>query len=81
MGESIPNNEFDIRSSGDVVSGLESPASFVNRMFGKKTNDLVIPAKTNNPLEEHKDLRPTRTRPNDWTWNETFETQRRQRVV
>lgn len=54
MGESVAKNEYDIRSSGDIVSGLKSPLSFVNKMFGKKSNDIVIPSKTSNPITEHK---------------------------
>ena len=53
-GEIIPNNEYDIRSSSDIVSGIKSPISFFNRMIGKKSNDIVIPSKSKNPIEEHK---------------------------
>lgn len=39
-------NEFNIRSSGDVVSSLYAPVA-------RASKDITIKAETNNPLKEH----------------------------
>jgi hypothetical protein len=55
--ESLANNETIIRSSGDVVSALSVPKKFANSLLypaWTKKHMITIPAKTNNPVEEHK---------------------------
>ena len=55
--EKQQKNEYDIRSSLDVVSALKAPQTLVNSLLQpKKTSkhNIVIPAETSNPLTEHK---------------------------
>jgi len=55
--ESLGNNETIIRSSGDVVSALSVPKKFANSLLypgWTKKHMITIPAKTTNPIEEHK---------------------------
>ena len=55
--ESLSNNEFIIRSSGDVVSSLTVPKKMLNNILypnWTKTHLITIPAKSANPIEEHK---------------------------
>jgi len=55
--ESLANNETIIRSSGDVVSALSVPKKFANSLLypgWTKKHMITIPAKTTNPIEEHK---------------------------
>ena len=55
--ESLANNETIIRSSGDVVSALSVPKKFANSLLypgWTKKHMITIPAKTSNPIEEHK---------------------------
>jgi len=54
---SLKDNEYIIRSSGDVVSTLSAPKKFLNSILypnWTKNHLITIPAKTNNPLTEHK---------------------------
>lgn len=54
---SLKDNEYIIRSSGDVVSSLSAPKKFMNSILYpsfSKNHLITIPAKTNNPLTEHK---------------------------
>ena len=53
----LANNEFIIRSSGDVVSALTAPKKFTTDLLypnWSKSHMVVIPAKTNDPILEHK---------------------------
>ena len=53
----LKDNEYIIRSSGDVVSTLSAPKKFLNSILypnWTKNHLITIPAKTNNPLTEHK---------------------------
>jgi hypothetical protein len=55
--ESLANNETIIRSSVDVVSALSVPKKFANSLLypgWTKKHMITIPAKTSNPIEEHK---------------------------
>jgi len=54
---SLKDNEYIIRSSGDVVSSLSAPKKFMNSILypnWTKAHLVTIPAKTSNPLTEHK---------------------------
>ena len=54
---SLKDNEYIIRSSADVVSSLSAPKNFLTSIFypnWSKSHFKNIPAKTNNPLTEHK---------------------------
>jgi hypothetical protein len=54
---SLKDNEYIIRSSGDVVSSLSAPKKFLTSILypnWSKEHLVTIPAKTNNPLTEHK---------------------------
>jgi hypothetical protein len=54
---SLKDNEYIIRSSGDVVSSLSAPKKLMNSILypnWSKNHLITIPAKTNNPLTEHK---------------------------
>ena len=54
---SLKDNEYIIRSSGDVVSSLSAPKKFMNSILypnWTKSHLITIPAKTSNPLTEHK---------------------------
>jgi len=54
---SLKDNEYIIRSSGDVVSSLSAPKKFMTSILypnWSKEHLVTIPAKTNNPLTEHK---------------------------
>jgi len=53
----LKDNEYIIRSSGDVVSTLSAPKKFLNSILypnWTKNHLITIQAKTNNPLTEHK---------------------------
>jgi len=53
----LKDNEYIIRSSGDVVSSLSAPKKFMNSILypnWTKAHLVTIPAKTSNPLTEHK---------------------------
>jgi hypothetical protein len=55
-GESQAKNEYVIRSSLDPVSVLKAPSNTINKVLypnWNKTHNIVIPAKTSNPLTEH----------------------------
>jgi hypothetical protein len=52
----LKDNEYIIRSSGDVVSSLTAPKKFMDSILypnWTKNHLITIPAKTNNPLTEH----------------------------
>ena len=54
---SLANNEYIIRSSGDVVSALTVPKKMMNDLLypnWTKDHMRIIPAKTSSALEEHK---------------------------
>jgi hypothetical protein len=54
---SIAENEYIIRSSGDVVSSLSAPKKYLNSILypnWTKSHLITLPAKTNNPITEHK---------------------------
>ena len=54
---SLKDNEYIIRSSGDVVSSLSAPKKFMNSILypnWTKNHLITIPVKTSNPLTEHK---------------------------
>ena len=54
---SLKDKEYIIRSSGDVVSSLSAPKKFMNSILypnWTKAHLVTIPAKTSNPLTEHK---------------------------
>ena len=56
LGENQPKNEYNIRSSSDVVSSSYAPVSAVKKvLFPKysKKHDIKIKAETLNPLVEH----------------------------
>jgi hypothetical protein len=53
----LKDNEYIIRSSGDVVSSLSAPKKFLTSILYPSWSIehlITIPAKTNNPLTEHK---------------------------
>jgi hypothetical protein len=55
--ESMNDNEYIIRSSGDAVSALTVPKKFINSFLYPtftKNHMITIPAKTKNPITEHK---------------------------
>ena len=55
--ETLKDNEYIIRSSGDVVSALTVPKKMINSVLypsWTKEHMLTIPSKTNNPITEHK---------------------------
>jgi len=55
--ESLAQNEYIIRSSGDVVSALTAPKKLTTGLLypsWTKAHMITIPAKTNNPITEHK---------------------------
>ena len=55
--ESLSNNEYIIRSSSDVVSSLTVPKKMLNNLLypnWTKSHLITIPAKSANPIEEHK---------------------------
>ena len=55
--ETLKNNEYIIRSSGDVVSALTVPKKMMNQLLypsWTKSHMITIPAKTNDPIIEHK---------------------------
>ena len=55
--ETLKNNEYIIRSSGDVVSALTVPKKMMNQLLypsWTKEHMRTIPAKTNNAIIEHK---------------------------
>ena len=54
--ESLSNNEYIIRSSGDVVSALTVPKKMMNDLLypnWTKSHMKIIPAQSTNPLIEH----------------------------
>jgi len=56
MGEKPTKKEYNIRSSGDLVSGLLAPVNKVGSyLFPSyaKDHDITIKAETSNPLTEH----------------------------
>ena len=53
----LKNNEFIIRSTGDMVSQFVAPKKFVNSVFypkWSKNHMINIENKTKNPITEHK---------------------------
>ena len=55
--EQLSNNEYITRSSGDLVSALTVPKKMISGLLypsWTKAHIQVIPAKTNNPITEHK---------------------------
>ena len=55
--EQLKDNEYIIRSSGDVVSTLTVPKKMINSVLypsWSKEHFITIPAETNNPITEHK---------------------------
>jgi hypothetical protein len=55
--ESINDNEYIFRSSGDPVSALSVPMTFFNLFLypnWTKKHMITIPAKSKNPITEHK---------------------------
>ena len=55
--EDIAKNEYIIRSSSDLVSSLTVPKKYMNNLLytnWSKSHLLTIPAKSSNPLTEHK---------------------------
>jgi len=56
LGENQPKNEYNIRSSSDIVSSSYAPVSAVKKvLFPKysKKHEISIPSKSLNPLVEH----------------------------
>jgi len=56
LGENQPKNEYNIRSSSDVVSSSYAPVSAVKKvLFPKysKKHNITVPSKSLNPLVEH----------------------------
>jgi hypothetical protein len=54
---SLKNNEFIIRSTGDMVSQFVAPKKIVNSVFypkWSKRHMINIENKTKNPISEHK---------------------------
>jgi hypothetical protein len=54
---SLKDNEYIIRSSGDVVSALSASKKLMNQLLFPSftaTHMITIPAKTSNPLKEHE---------------------------
>ena len=54
---SLKNNEYIIRSKGDVVSKLTEPKKLINSVFypkWSKNHMITIDDKTGNPITEHK---------------------------
>jgi len=55
--ETLKDNEYIVRSSGDAVSALTVPKKMINSVLypsWTKEHMLTIPSKTNNPITEHK---------------------------
>jgi predicted lipase len=55
--ETLKDNEYIIRSSGDVVSSLTVPKKMINSVLypsWTKEHMITIPAETNNPITEHR---------------------------
>jgi len=55
--EPLKDNEYIIRSSADAVSALTVPKKMINSVLypsWSKEHMITIPAKTNNPITEHK---------------------------
>jgi hypothetical protein len=55
--ESIRDNEYIIRSSGDAVSAFTVPKKFINSFLYPtftKNHMITIPKKSSNPITEHK---------------------------
>jgi hypothetical protein len=54
-GEKPKKNEYNIRSSADVVSGLYAPVAKVREVLNpkEKRHDITIKAESFNPLKEH----------------------------
>jgi len=55
--EQLRDNEYVIRSSGDIVSKLSVPRKYLNALLypsWSKNHYITIPAKTSNPITEHK---------------------------
>lgn len=46
LDKELPNNQYDIRTDADLVSGLKH--------FKKHPNDITIPSTSLNPIKEHK---------------------------
>lgn len=55
LGEETKSNVTNIRSSGDVVSGLLQPISSIKSLFGYKPKGKteIVKAESYNPLKEH----------------------------
>lgn len=55
--ETLKNNDYIIRSSGDVVSALTIPKNLINSILypsWTKEHMITIPAESKNPMTEHK---------------------------
>lgn len=55
--EQLRDNEYVIRSSGDVVSKLSVPRKYFNALLyptWSKEHYITIPAKSNDPIKEHE---------------------------
>jgi len=57
MGEKQAKNEYNIRSSKDIVSGLMAPVNAVKNLFNPKNKEkdrnITVKAETSNILKEH----------------------------
>jgi hypothetical protein len=55
--EQLRDNEYVIRSSGDIVSKLSVPRKYLNALLypsWSRNHYITIPAKTSNPIKEHE---------------------------
>ena len=55
--EQLRDNEYIIRSSGDIVSKLSVPRKYFNALLypsWSRNHYITIPAKTSNPIKEHE---------------------------
>ena len=55
--ETMNDNEYIIRSSGDAVSALTVPKKYINSFMypnWTKSHMITIPKKSSNPITEHK---------------------------
>jgi hypothetical protein len=55
--EQLRDNEYIIRSSGDIVSKLSVPRKYFNALLypsWSKNHYITIPAESSNPIKEHE---------------------------
>ena len=55
--EQLRDNEYIIRSSGDLVSKLSVPRKYLNALLYpnfSKNHYITIPSESNNPIKEHE---------------------------